>query len=190
MATRTNKFNLVKPELQDAADITAMNENWETIDNEIFNAVHGKLTTITSDDGITYTGTIIGITELYKGLKIYVIPNITGTSKTPTLNLNGLGAKNIIMPIDGTNTVVGSNGAYNDNWFTVAPVTLTYDGTRWKSDVKVQDANSIYGTISIEHGGTGGSTAALAREKLEVYSKSEIETMFSTVLDEINGEEV
>lgn len=35
MSTTTAKFGLVKPELTDSADITAMNPNWDKIDNEL-----------------------------------------------------------------------------------------------------------------------------------------------------------
>lgn len=193
MATTTNKFNLTKPELSDAADIRVINANWDKIDSELFKATFGNVITISSSDGISYTATVDGITELYAGLTLQVKPNIQGTNKTPTLNLNNLGAKNIIMPIDGTNTVIGTNGAYNDNWLTVAPLTITYDGTRWRSSVKAQNANSLYGTVTISHGGTGAGTAELARENLSVYSKNEIDTLIgdiSSILDEINGEVV
>lgn len=35
MSTTTTNYNLVKPELTDAADITAMNLNWDTIDTKL-----------------------------------------------------------------------------------------------------------------------------------------------------------
>lgn len=35
MSTRTQNLNLVKPELTDISDITAMNENWDKIDSAI-----------------------------------------------------------------------------------------------------------------------------------------------------------
>lgn len=35
MSTTTKNYSLIKPELTDAADITAMNENWDKIDNEL-----------------------------------------------------------------------------------------------------------------------------------------------------------
>ena len=37
MSTTTTNYNLIKPELTDAADITATNENWDTIDTELKN---------------------------------------------------------------------------------------------------------------------------------------------------------
>ena len=38
MSTTTTNYGLVKPELTDAADITAMNTNWDKIDSELKNA--------------------------------------------------------------------------------------------------------------------------------------------------------
>lgn len=35
MSTTTKNFNLIKPELTDAADITATNQNWDTIDQAL-----------------------------------------------------------------------------------------------------------------------------------------------------------
>ena len=39
MSTTTTKLGLVKPEMTDAADITAMNENWDKIDTNIQNSI-------------------------------------------------------------------------------------------------------------------------------------------------------
>jgi hypothetical protein len=39
MSTTTKNYGLVKPELTDAADITATNKNWDKIDTELFKAV-------------------------------------------------------------------------------------------------------------------------------------------------------
>lgn len=52
MSTTTTNYGLVKPELTDAADITAMNANWDKIDSElknssesdVFIATYGKTT--------------------------------------------------------------------------------------------------------------------------------------------------
>ena len=35
MSTTTTNFSLIKPELTDAADITAMNQNWDKIDEQL-----------------------------------------------------------------------------------------------------------------------------------------------------------
>ena len=37
MSTRTEKLGLIKPELSDPANITAMNENWDKLDQHTHN---------------------------------------------------------------------------------------------------------------------------------------------------------
>lgn len=49
MSTTTTNYGLVKPELTDAADITAMNENWDKIDEEL--KEHADHTHTASDVG-------------------------------------------------------------------------------------------------------------------------------------------
>lgn len=49
MSTTTTNYGLVKPELTDAADITAMNPNWDTIDAEL--KEHADHTHTASDVG-------------------------------------------------------------------------------------------------------------------------------------------
>lgn len=43
MSTKTTNYQLIKPELTDAADITATNDNWDTIDQKLKDALGGKL---------------------------------------------------------------------------------------------------------------------------------------------------
>lgn len=42
MSTTTSNYNLIKPALTDAADITAMNQNWDKIDAEL-HEIHEKV---------------------------------------------------------------------------------------------------------------------------------------------------
>ena len=45
MSTTTDNFNLIKPDLSDAADITAMNENWDKVDERLGqNHIHSYTT--------------------------------------------------------------------------------------------------------------------------------------------------
>lgn len=43
MSTKTTNYELVKPDLTDAADITAMNQNWDKLDEKLKNALQGNL---------------------------------------------------------------------------------------------------------------------------------------------------
>lgn len=51
MSKTTTNYKLIKPELTDVADITAMNKNWDIIDSELATKGNGKIVTG------TYTGT-------------------------------------------------------------------------------------------------------------------------------------
>lgn len=169
MSTTTPNFNLIKPELSDAADITAMNLNWDIIDE---NLGKGKgngniLVNATSSDGTTYTATSEDITSLFVGLRITIIPNRNSAALTPTLDINGLGAKNIIMPIDGVNSSMATNAAKLPTWVGAnQPMEIVYDGTRWKSEVRAQSAQYMYGQVAIAGGGTGADTAEEALNNL------------------------
>lgn len=151
---------------------------------------HAYLAVASSTDGVTYTATVAGITELYIGLTITILPNLQSTSRTPTLNVNGLGAKRLVMPINGSNT--GSTTqppvVYNDDtteeeiasktataakWLSAnKPVTVRYDGTYWETDIVAQSATCLYGTVPVESGGTGANNAAEARTNLGLKTET------------------
>ena len=54
MSTETTNLHLIKPELSDAADITAMNGNWNTLDE----AITGKVPKTTTVNGKALSGNI------------------------------------------------------------------------------------------------------------------------------------
>lgn len=127
----------------------------------------------TSSDGVSYTATVPGLTELYAGLTLTIIPDKASTVITPTLNVNGLGAKNIIMPIGGASTSVTTNAAKLTAWLSAgAPVVVKYDGTRWKSEIQAASAQYLYGNVPVTSGGTGAANAADARTNLEITPKN------------------
>ena len=55
MSTLTSNYNLVKPELSDPADITAMNGNWDTIDEKLKSAETSAATAIQNCTTLTST---------------------------------------------------------------------------------------------------------------------------------------
>lgn len=124
-----------------------------------------------STSGTSYTATIPGITELVNGLKIIVIPSMTGISNVLTLDVNGLGKKQIKRRFSagttGTMSFSSGNGGFNSG----IPICLTYrsDKNVWLADefpkVSFSDIN---GTVSVAQGGTGATTAAQALQNLGI----------------------
>ena len=130
----------------------------------------------TSSDGETYSATVPGITELYAGLEIIIIPQVESTSETITLDLNGLGAKNVRLPLSSNTTTLVM--PENPNYYTAGrPVKLRYDATWLNKGAWVvaerqrTSANDLYGTVPIENGGTGADNAAEALANLGAVPK-------------------
>lgn len=168
MSTFTSNYSLIKPELSDTADITAYNDNWDKIDTELHN-LKGKYVEALSEDGYSYHVAVDGITELYNGLEITVVPSMTNAEANPTLDVNNLGAKAIKLSLS-TNTSATVTTPIS---FLVAgrPIKVMYDATGgiWRTVGKQKtSANDLYGSVPITSGGFGGTTAAEARENLEI----------------------
>lgn len=152
--------------------------NWSADGTAIWgdNLVSKSVTT--AGTGAAYTATVPGIDALESGVSFVMIPHITSTSKTPTLNVNGLGAKSLRRRI--SNSTMTTTFARYENWLAAnRPVRVFYDGTFWIADFTMPNALDLYGTVEIEHGGTGGNTAAKARENLDVYSKAEVDALIA-----------
>lgn len=100
----------------------------------------------TSGNGSAYTATVSGF-SLGTGKSIVMIPNVTSTTTTPTLNVSGTGAKNIRMRLSSSTS--STIPLIRSNFLTqYKPVKVTYDGTYWVIDDFIQpDANNLYGTL-------------------------------------------
>lgn len=142
--------------------------------------------TATSTDGVAYTATVAGVTELYNGLEITIIPNKTSTAKNITLDINGLGAKSVRLPLSFNNAAM-SLPKLDTYYVEGRPLKLMFDeeyiaGGMWKVQGKqYTSAQDLYGVTPIESGGTGGDTAADARANLEVYSKAEVDSLLGDI---------
>lgn len=64
------------------------------------------------------------VTSLATGLDISILPNLANTTTTPTLNVNGLGAKTI--------TKFGGAAVAANDLTTTSIASLVYDGTNWE----------------------------------------------------------
>lgn len=174
MSTKTKNHQFIKLELTDPADITMINTNWDTIDEELTELeeqikISGTtIVSATSTDGVAYTAAVDGISELSVGLSLYLVPDKTTASTAPTLNLNGLGAKTIRRKLSmGTaSTSIGNTNAW---LFTGKPTLLVYNGANWiASELTQPCANDLYGTVPVDHGGTGATTAVEALANLGI----------------------
>ena len=125
-------------------------ENVDGLDELIDEAkIISTAVSATSSDGVTYSATVSGITELTAGVSFVMIPNKISTSRAPTLNVNGLGAKSLRVKVSGyTGT---TTAALTTNWLAPnKPIRVTYDGLWWVCDMALPSASSMYGNVKAE----------------------------------------
>ena len=129
----------------------------------------------TSTDGVAYTATVPDVTELYNGMMLTIIPNMTSTSKAITLNVNGLGDKMVRLPLSFNNAAMTTPRL--DAYYTEGrPLTIQYDadytatGGAWKTIKQRTSAQDLYGSVPVENGGTGAETAEDALANLGAAS--------------------
>ena len=135
----------------------------------------------TTGTGEAYVASVDGITALTAGVSFVMIPNVTSTKINPTINVNGLGAKNIRMKISNNTTATTTLSSSN---MLVAnkPVRVMYDGTQWVIDIVRPSVANLYGTLGVAQGGTGATDAAVARANLDVYSKAEVVALIEQMI--------
>lgn len=104
--------------------------------------------TAASTDGVAYTATVSGIDSLTVGASFIMIPNKASTSKAPTLNVNGLGAKPIRRRLSSLTTNLQQG--YSTNWIALnKPFTVVYDGTAWVIEgLTKTDGADVYGAVA------------------------------------------
>lgn len=140
----------------------------------------------TTGSGDAYAAEVSSIESLTVGASFIMIPHTTSASLTATLNVNGLGVKTIRRGVSiGTNTTVAG---YSTSWLTSGkPIQMTYNGTYWVADLPKPYAQDLYGTVEIDHGGTGATDAATARTNLDVYSKAEVDAAITAAIGDAIG---
>lgn len=106
MSTKTPNYELIKPELTDVADITAMNANWDKIDTELEKRLPKSGGTLTGALYIEKDGERKGWIEPVDGEhELNVIATNDPKSIIRYLNINaddGVSLKDIINVIDGS----------------------------------------------------------------------------------------
>lgn len=141
----------------------------------------------TSEDGITYSATVNGLTELTNGLIITIVPEINSASTAVKLNVNNLGEKMVRLPLSFNNAAM-SAPRLETYYAAGRPLTIQYDanyttGGAWKTLGKQRtSAQDLYGRVPIESGGTGAETAEEARNNLGIT----LENLGAASSDELN----
>lgn len=116
--------------------------------------------TASSTDGIAYSATVPGITALTAGASFIMIPNKESTSKAPTLNVSGLGAKPIRRRLSSLTTSLQQG--YSTNWIALnKPFTVVYDGTAWVVEgLTKTDGADVYGAVAQATADANGNNIA------------------------------
>ena len=124
----------------------------------------------TTGNGAAYEAKVDGVKELTYGTSFVMLPHTVSTSTTPTLNVNGLGAKIIRRRISGNSALTTESDS--EGWLqTYRPVFVTYNGNYWVFDPK-PNANDLYGYVPVENGGTGANTPKKAMKNLGGLTKT------------------
>lgn len=153
---------------------------WQNVSQRA-NAIY----TAASSDGVSYTVTIPGITELKHGIRITISPARNSASASPTLNVNRLGAHGIRLPLT-FNNVASATPSLATFYSAGKPLLLMYDATYaggvWKAMEKPRvSAQDLYGVTPIESGGTGSDNAADALTNLGAASKESLDALVARV---------
>ena len=122
-----------------------------------------------SSDGAVYTATVPNITALTAGVNFIMKPSTSSTTKGPTLNVNGLGAKYIRRRLSTGSTV---DEGYTTSWISKnKPFRVMYDGTQWVVEGHNKPvAADIYGSISATTDINGNAIVDTYATKSELQS--------------------
>lgn len=142
---------------------------------------NGQYTVTTAGDGSAYTATVPGVTALTAGASFIMIPHVVSATTTPTLNVNGLGAKNIKRRLSNLSTSL-QNG-YSNTWLAKGkPFRVTYDGTAWIVEGHEKPAAAdMYGlNASITELNYCDGVTSPIQEQLDELSNAIVDTPFDS----------
>ena len=147
MPTSKNLTSLVINKVESKEVYEYMKNNNLINEDEIYLAPEDNVAAATSSDGVAYTATVSCVESLTAGVSFIMIPNKTSTTTTPTLNVNGLGAKQIKRRL--SNMATTTQSGYANTWISInKPFTVVYDGTYWIIEGMSKPVGAdIYGTV-------------------------------------------
>ena len=146
-----------------------------------------RVVTATSDDGIAYVATIPDMTELTLGARFVLITETTSKSITPTLNVNGLGVKNIRRSLStGASVAPG----YATGWITKnKPYMLVYDGLQWLVEGQEKPVGlDLYGPVQATEDINGNLIVDTYATKTELQNLMPKVTTISLPAADWNGD--
>lgn len=168
---------MAKKVFTDESLATLINETKAYADNAVSTKGGIPIVTASSTDGVNYTATVDGMSAFTVGMTLIIVPDTTSTNTAPKLNVNNLGAKTIRMPV-AYNTSLTAAGAVEGWLLKNKPITVQWNGTYWvTSGFSRPAAQYLYGTVPVENGGTGATTAEAAREKLGIVNGWALESV-------------
>lgn len=154
---------------------------WSSDGTAVWGSAGREKIVTTSGTGAAYIASVDGISALTAGVNFIMVPHVTSTKINPTLNVNGLGAKNLRMRI--SNSTTSTTPLSSENMLVAnKPTRVMYDGVQWVIDIVRPNTSNLYGTVDIDQGGTGANNAADARTNLDVYSKAEVRALIEQML--------
>lgn len=165
----------IKQRLEGSANADLANVSNAAFAQKMYAADLEAIYTAESTDGVAYTVTVPGITEMKHGMRIMISPSRNSASTAPTLNVNGLGAYGIRLPLS-FNNVACTLPKLATFYSAGKPILLMFDESYahgiWKAVEKPKvSAQDLYGTVPLEGGGTGATTAEAALEALGAVSQ-------------------
>ena len=115
--------------LMSASDKSKLDGLQDALDSKV-DVAYGQYAITTAGNGSAYTATVPGITALTAGVSFIMIPHTVSTTTSPTLNVNGFGAKNIRRRL--TSMATSAQNGYTTSWLASGvPFRVIYDGTQW-----------------------------------------------------------
>lgn len=125
--------------------------------------------------GLDYAADIQGLSELYDGLIIEIIPHVTNNSNNAFLSVNGSGKVSILRT---TSDQVGVSQFSVNGWMLEGvPFQIVYIMENWYLlNLQQPSAEDIDGIVPISKGGTGAPSAQMALVKLGAASKNHTHT--------------
>lgn len=127
-----------------------------------------------SDNGITYTATVPGITELTVGASFLMIPDKDAVTGNPSLKVNNFGDILLKNKTNISTKVYGEPEPSIDDihWLRSGePISVTYNGEAWVADFTLVDGSGpLIDPVSIKNGGTGATNIEQAAKNLKFSS--------------------